>query len=350
MKVLIIRFSSIGDIVLTTPVVRCVKQQTGAEVHFLTKRRFVATLAANPYVDRLWTIDKSISEIAPALLDEGFDHVLDLHRNLRTTELRLRLTAYSARHLYFDYARQPRPRPRWHAFAKLNAEKYLLVNFGLDRLPDTHIVDRYLATARDLGVTNDGAGLDYFIPPGEAIDPVREQLPANFIAFVIGAAHPTKCLTESQMTALCAALPHPVYLVGGPAENAQGERVAAGFEHVVNTCGRYSLGGSADLIRRATVVVTHDTGMMHIAAAFRKPIISIWGNTVPEFGMYPYLPGNEDIEKTRRQEVRGLSCRPCSKIGHRKCPKGHFRCIRDQEPSAIARRAAAIFSLKTTGG
>ncbi|MFT7226079.1 MAG: ADP-heptose:LPS heptosyltransferase, partial [Neolewinella sp.] len=91
-----------------------------------------------------------------------------------------------------------------------------------------------------------------------------------------------------------------------------------------------------DLVRKAATVVTHDTGLMHVAAAFRKPIVSIWGNTVPDLGMYPYLPGQEALEKQRRQEVVGLSCRPCSKIGHQACPQGHFRCILNQDPEAIA--------------
>lgn len=342
MKVLIIRFSSIGDIVLTTPVIRCVKQQTGAEVHFLTKRSFAGLLEANPYVDKLWTIDKQLTEITSALIAENFDHVLDLHRNLRTTELRLRLNLSATRHL--------RPRPDWHAFDKLNLEKYLLVNFNVDRLPDVHIVDRYLATAASLGVVNDEQGLDYFIPQQETVALAEQQLPTEYVAFVIGAAHATKRLTEEQMVTFCSALPYPVLLIGGPAEASTGERIAANFPHVINTCGRFRLGGSADLIRQAAAVVTHDTGMMHVAAAFRKPIISVWGNTIPGFGMYPYLPGKEASEKQRRQEVVGLSCRPCSKIGHQQCPKGHFRCIRDQDPVVLAEAAIRLVNNREPTG
>ena len=162
MKVLIIRFSSIGDIVLTTPVIRCVREQTGAEVHFLTKAGFAGLLSANPYINKLWTIRKEISEVLPALLEQGYDHVIDLHANLRTLELRTRLFSYNTLHL--------RPRPKWHAFDKLNLEKYLLVNFKINRLPDTHIVNRYLAAAKKLNVTNDGKGLDYFVPEDEKVN------------------------------------------------------------------------------------------------------------------------------------------------------------------------------------
>lgn len=332
MKVLIIRFSSIGDIVLTTPVIRCLRQQANAEVHFLTKAGFAGILLANPYVAKLWTIKKNIAEVTPALLEEGYDHIIDLHKNLRTLELRSRIALYSTLHL--------RPRPQWNAFDKLNLEKYLLVSLGMDRMPDVHIVDRYLAAAPN--ITNDDKGLDYFIPDEDAVNLAAEGLPFRYLILVIGAAHATKRLTEAQLLSFCAAFPHPVILLGGPAEKDAGNRIATGHDHVTNACGRFSLSGSADLIRQATAVVTHDTGMMHIASAFHKPIISVWGNTVPHFGMYPYLPGAEAVEKERRQEVTGLSCRPCSKIGHQQCPKGHFRCIMDQNPVELAAHAAQL--------
>ncbi|MEM1359977.1 MAG: glycosyltransferase family 9 protein, partial [Bacteroidota bacterium] len=152
----------------------------------------------------------------------------------------------------------------------------------------------------------------------------------------------TKRLTEAQISQFCATFGHAVVLLGGPGDREVGERIAAANTNTSNACGHFSLGGSADLLRQATVVVTHDTGLMHIAAALRKPIISVWGNTVPNFGMYPYLPGQEELEKTRRQEVLDLPCRPCSKIGFQACPKGHFQCITGQDPAALASFAASL--------
>lgn len=327
-KVLIIRFSSIGDIVLTTPVIRCVKRQTDLEVHFLTKQSFAGVLKDNPYLDRLWTIKKDISELKDSLLRENFKYVLDLHGNLRTRELKTRLALNALLHL--------RPRPKTTTFPKLNFEKFLLTRLGHNRMPDVHIVDRYLRTTRHLGVTNDGKGLDYFITSEDEVDLAGNDLPEAYVAFVIGAAHATKRLTEPQMLDLCQRLSLPVILLGGPAEKETGNRIAAAGDRVYNACGHFNLGGSASLVRQATIVVTHDTGLMHVAAAFRKPIISVWGNTVPDLGMYPYLPGEEALERERRQEVVGLSCRPCSKIGYQECPKGHFRCILDQDLAAIA--------------
>jgi ADP-heptose:LPS heptosyltransferase len=76
---------------------------------------------------------------------------------------------------------------------------------------------------------------------------------------------------------------------------------------------------------------------MHIAAAFKRPVISVWGNTVPEFGMYPYFGSAAVAGKI--MEIKGLSCRPCSKIGYKKCPRGHFKCMERQDMQALINAA-----------
>lgn len=341
-KILIVRFSSIGDIVLTTPVIRCLKEQVGAEIHFLTKAPFAGILEANPYVDKVFTINKSLKELWGAGSQElalsEYDGCLDLHGNLRTLELKLRFRASALRtgHL--------RQRPLISTFNKLNFRKFLLTKLKVDRMPDVHIVDRYLAAAAPFGVENDGRGLDYFVPDKDRVNLQEAGIIPNYLAFVIGAAHATKRLTELQMQEFCETLRHPIVLLGGPSEAELGARLAAGLPHVINACGKFNLGGSADLVRQAGLVMTHDTGLMHIAAAYRKPIISVWGNTVPALGMYPYLPGQEALEKQRRQEVPDLPCRPCSKIGFAECPEGHFRCITDQPPRELAGKCRDILA------
>lgn len=320
-KILIIRFSSIGDIVLTSPVIRACKQQAGAEVHFLTKRAFAPTVEHNPYIDRLWTIEKEVTEVLPGLREEGFTAILDLHNNLRSWRTTAALWPV-----------------RSYRFRKLNWRKWLLTRFKIDRLPAVHIVDRYLATGAALGLQNDGQGLDYFLAPQEEVSPGRRfaALQQGYVAFVTGAAHATKRLPEEQIIDICRRLPYPVALLGGPEEREQGERIAsAAGKHVVNTCGQLRLNESASLVRQAAVVLTHDTGLMHIAAAFGRPIVSVWGNTVPAFGMYPYYPaGAADAGSVI--EVEGLECRPCSKIGFAACPLGHFRCMREIDPALVS--------------
>ena len=310
MKILIIRFSSIGDIVLTTPIIRCVKQQLNAEVHFLCKSAFAGILESNPYIDRIHHFPKKLAEVIPALKAVGFDYIIDLHHNLRSRKVRA-------------YLRVPT-----RAFPKFNLEKWLLVNWGVNRLPKDHIVDRYFKAVISLNVENDGEGLDFFGAPDSTEIRHIITLPDRYIAFAIGAAHATKRLPNDKIIAICQKINKPIILLGGSGDAENGKTIAqATGPHVQNACGSLSIPDSAAVIRDSHLVISHDTGMMHIAAAFKKKIISIWGNTVPAFGMHPYY-GNH-VNQNTTVEVSGLSCRPCSKIGHKKCPKGHFRCMNE---------------------
>lgn len=308
-KILIVRFSSIGDIVLTTPVVRCLRLQLNAEIHYLTKENYQNILISNPYIYKVWTIKTSISEVQKELKKEQFDYIIDLHKNLRTLHLRLVLKS------------------KFLAFEKLNFQKWLITKFKINRLPNVHIVDRYLETVNSLGVKNDGKGLDYFIPKKDIIS-LNEYSNTFTTAFVIGAAHATKRLPVEKIITICKTIlkqkNHTILLLGGKEDAKNGEQIEKAIQHnISNLCGKLNLNQSASIIQQADKVITHDTGLMHIAAAFQKEIISVWGNTIPAFGMYPYV----DASKFKIVEVENLSCRPCSKIGHQTCPKGHFKCM-----------------------
>jgi ADP-heptose:LPS heptosyltransferase len=320
MKVLVLRFSSIGDIVLISPVLRCLKQQLGAEVHVLTKKAFAAVLEANPHTDRLWTFEKEVTECLPALKQEQYDLVLDLHHNLRSLRVKLAL-------------RRPT-----RTFDKLNFKKWLLVRFGINRLPDKHIVERYIAPLQDFGVKYDGRGLDYFIPEKDVLV-VEQAFPGlsagQYFALAVGAAHATKQIPVQQMADLCLALGQPVVLLGGKNDREKGQKIAELAGPMVrNACGQLSLHGSASVIGQSRAVCAPDTGLMHIAAALKKPLVSVWGNTVPAFGMYPLLP--EGMAPGLIAEVPGLKCRPCSKLGHDVCPQKHFSCMQQQDMTKIA--------------
>ncbi|MEZ4921265.1 MAG: glycosyltransferase family 9 protein [Saprospiraceae bacterium] len=309
MKILVLRFSSIGDVVLCSPVVRCLKKQTGAEIHFLTKKNYRSLLDTNPYIDKVWAFEKEPAEILDALRKEKFTLVVDLHRNLRSLLLKIRL-------------RRPS-----RSFSKLNIQKWILVNTGINLLPSVQIVDRYLETVSSLNVHNDGEGLDYFIPEAEHVEVGEwspELQPGNYLCLAIGATHATKRMPYEKMQELCRQAPCPVVLLGGKDMEEIGQQLAKSTG-AIQLCGKLSLHQSASFIQQAAAVVSPDTGMMHIAAALRKPIGSIWGSTVPEFGMYPYFPTS--APDSRIFEVKNLPCRPCSKIGYSKCPKGHFNCM-----------------------
>jgi ADP-heptose:LPS heptosyltransferase len=311
MKILVIRFSSIGDIVLTSPIVRCLKQQLGAEIHYLTKKNFEKIVVSNPYIDRVFSIKKQVKEVINDLKSMNYDYIIDLHNNLRTREVIWRLGKKS------------------YSFDKLNIEKWLIVNLKINRLPNIHIVDRYFKTVENLGVKNDNLRLDYFIPKTDEIDFNTWENPfqlrgGDYIAFVIGAAHATKRLPTEKIIEICKVINIPVLLLGGKEDIETGQFIENQlFTRVLNLCGKLNLNQSASIVKQAYKVITHDTGLMHIAAAFKKDIISVWGNTIPEFGMTPYLSS----ENSRIFEVENLTCRPCSKIGYAQCPKGHFKCM-----------------------
>ena len=311
MKVLILRFSSIGDIVLTTPVIRAVKQQLGAEVHFLTKEKFGTLLSANPNIDRIHTFDKDILEVKKTLIEEAYDFIIDLHKNFRSGQVKRWLGTSSS------------------SFSKLNIEKWMMVNGKIDLLPDVHIVDRYFAKASDhLDIKNDGKGLDFHIADSDNVDVYggfEMNTAEQFVCLVLGATYFTKRIPITLVERIVGSSEHKFILIGGPEEKNLGDQLAESNPNVKNACGAYSIAQSASIIEQSSVVITGDTGMMHIAAAFKKPIIMVWGSTIQKFGMGPY---ETDVTHFK---VDNLSCRPCSKLGYDQCPKGHFRCMNGQD-------------------
>lgn len=318
-KFLVIRFSSIGDIVLTTPVVRGLKQQVeNAEIHFVTKKKHASLVNSNPYIDKIHLFGDNINELVAQLQEEQFDYIVDLHQNIRSNRLKRRLDAPS------------------FSFQKLNWEKWLMVKFKINRLPDQHIVERYLKTVSIFDVKDDGKALDFFISDNEAFN--NEDLPATFkdgyVAFVIAGTYATKKLPVDKVSQICQQISYPVILLGGKSEQAEGEKILSESKgNVLNYAGKISLNQSASLVRDARLVLSNDTGLMHIAAAFKKKILSFWGNTIPRFGMTPYKAHPE----SKKLEVAGLKCRPCSKLGYQKCPKKHFRCMNDIEIAAAVK-------------
>ncbi len=325
MKFLIIRFSSIGDIVLTTPLVRCLKQQAkDAQVHYITKSGFSNILESNPYIDKLHLLEgDSWEPLIDQLKKEQFDYIIDLHKNLRSLKIKNALSKVPS-----------------VSFNKLNIQKWILTALKINILPKVHIVDRCLDTVKQFGVVNDGNGLDYFIPQKDVVEyaelPMSHQL--GFYGLVIGAALNTKKLPVQKLRELVALIDHPIILLGGPGDRQVGDDIAGVDSiRIYNACGKFNLNESADLVRKAKLIISHDTGLMHIAAAFKKPIISVWGNTVPAFGMAPYY-GDAQV-RNAVAEVKPLYCRPCSKIGYKRCPLGHFKCMNKQDLNGIAVKA-----------
>jgi heptosyltransferase-2 len=304
-----------GDIIYTTPVVRCLKKQlAGTEIHFLTKPTFKYIYDNNPYVDKLLLLKPNLTDTINDIKAEQYDYIIDLHNNLRTAIIKLRIGVKSS------------------TYKKQTIRKWLSLKFNLKLVPPVHLVDRYLKAVQFLGVKNDEQPIDYYIKANhqpEQLLPASHQ--AGYVAFVIGATHFTKRMPNQKIINICRELNHPVVLLGGEDVKANGDVIAAALgNRIYNVCGITSLDESVYLVSKAESIIGFDTGLTHIAEAFNKPIASVWGGTVPELlGVQPY--------KVKQVLIAGieLPCRPCSKFGLPKCPLGHFKCMNDMPEHPI---------------
>ena len=319
-KILVIRFSSIGDIVLTTPVIRSLKQQLAeTEVHVLVKKTYQEVLIGNPNIDKIHLYNGNLTAILQELQAEKFDYVVDLQNNARSHRVTRHLKCASK------------------AFPKCNIRKFIFVRGKVNFLPLIHIVNRYYEAVKPLGVHNDNLGLDYYIPEIDNFD--TQELPAKFengyVAVAVGAAHATKRIPADKIAEIGSQLFKPMILLGDKNDFDAAENIVAQLDgKALNFCGKLSINQTASLVAQSDCVLTADTGIMHIAAALRKPIASLWGNTVPEFGMYPYL--TPDSPQARIFETPYLKCRPCSKLGFKKCPHGHYKCMNEIKTHEVA--------------
>jgi ADP-heptose:LPS heptosyltransferase len=309
MKILVIRFSSMGDIIYTTPVVRCLKKQLpGAEIHFITKPAFKYIYDNNPYVDKLLLLKPDLGETIKDIKAEGYDYIIDLHNNLRTAIIKLRTGIKSS------------------TYKKQTIRKWLSLKFNLNLIPPVHLVDRYMKAVQFLGVKNDDQPIDYYIKADHQLD---KLLPAShrqsFVVFIIGATHFTKRMPNEKIISICSGVDKPIVLLGGNDVKDNGDIIAAVIgAKIYNACGITSLDESVYLVSKAAKVIGFDTGLTHIAEAFDVPIVSVWGGTVPELlGVQPYK-----VKEVLIADVE-LPCRPCSKFGLPACPLGHFKCMHD---------------------
>jgi heptosyltransferase-2 len=288
----------------------------------------------NPYIDKFHVLQNDWDKMIAELKEEKFQYIIDLHHNLRTLRVKkaLDVPAFS--------------------FNKLNIEKLIFVKLKWNVMPRVHIIDRYMETVEPFGVYNDGEGMDYFIPEDAKVS--QKDIPAShhagFISIVIGASFYTKKLPVYKLQELCRKIDHPIILLGAKEEAKEADDIASVDPiKVYNACGKFSLHESADLVRQSKLVISHDTGLMHIAAALKKQVIAIWGSTTPSFGMVPYYGkaySGKDPNPYDDVQVHKLWCRPCTKIGRNKCPQGHFKCMKDISIDEIVTKVS--FRLKSS--
>lgn len=308
---------------LTTPVLRALRSHfPHAHIGYLTKAHFADAIAHHPAIDTLHLYKGNLRQTLKELKAVGYDHVVDLHRNVRSFLLRTELAI------------------PYTTFPKANDRKLLMTRLKL-RLEVPHIVDRYAEAIRPLGAELDEQGLDFYYPT--ALDAwaqaaVQEKWAGTQpYALCLSASYTTKRWLPEYYRTYLEQTEQPVILLGGKAEMALAQELCQGLPEgrVWNTVGHTSLLQSAALLRPCTHLITPDTGMMHIAAALQVPSITLWGNTVPQFGMYPYRAPHVVVEEQ-------LGCRPCSRLGHKSCPRGHFACMRALTPQRVAQAVASL--------
>ncbi len=325
MKLLVIRFSSAAEIIQASPLLRCLRKQVPDLVlHFLCDDKHRAVVEFNPHIDKLHVLAHSYELMAEELKTEAYDCILDLQQN----NISKRLT-HDLQVKTFIY--------KTDAF-----KKKIYTRFKLNLLPRIHLADRFLQAATHFGIEQDGDGLDYFIPANEETN--KRDIPAShyagYIIAVIGAAYETRKWPLEYWKEFCTAIDHPVILVGHPEDAAAGNEIAAVDDiKVYNACGKFSMNETADLISKSKLVISTDSVFMHMAAAFKKPLITLWGNTTPAFGEYPwygkkYLAGKDQLPY-EMIEAGELRCRPCSTDGFAGCPRGHFKCMKQINPANL---------------
>ena len=322
MKILIIRFSSLGDIVLSTPVPRLLKKKfPKSEIHIITKKDYSSIYNYNINVDKVIEFKDNLFEVTSNLKKENYNLIIDLHNNLRSNFIKFSL------------------KKRFYTYKKQVIKRWLFTNLKIP-VKINHITKSYIDSLSGLGIYDDKEGLDFYLDDNsfKKVKSLPGIINNNFTAVVVGAKHFTKRLPLNKLIELCDKINGPIALIGGKGEIAVSKEIESFFNYssssevpnklnkktkIFNYCGKLSILESASILKLSKNVYTHDTGFMHIAAALNKNIISIFGSTHPNLGFYPYKASFSIIQNNK------LECRPCTKIGLSKCPAGHFKCMMD---------------------
>ena len=323
-NVLAVRFSSIGDILLTTPLLRAIGQtHPGARVTVLTKREYVPLLSHNPHVHRVLGMAPggSLFRLATELRGDRYSHLLDLHDSLRSRALQLLVPG------------------RWRSYPKHRLTRAWLIRAKQNRYRDRRsVAERYFSAARDLGVEPDGRPPEFFLgrEAGEQVSAWLESVgldqSGSLIAVAPGAAHATKRWPIDHWRMLVDRAVNDGYtvaVVGGPDDAELGVVLAQGSGgRVASAAGGFGLQATGALLQRARALVSGDTGVMHMATGVGTPVVALFGPTVEAFGFFPYTSKASVLELP-------LPCRPCTAQGSSRCPLGHHRCMVDLTPGGV---------------
>ena len=341
-KTLVIRLSSIGDVVLASPLIRVFRKQfPSAQIDFVVRKEYAELVRFNPNISTTIEFDadggfKELQLLKENIRQERYDLILDIHNSLRSRYLR-----------FFSGAKKV------VVIDKRIIARTMLVRFKKNFYRNiVSIADRYIETVKDYGVENDNRGLEIFIT-----DKIRSNVSEKLASFnlhrfekVIGfcpsAKHETKRWPAERFidtgVQIAKKLNAKILLFGGIADGSLCQTIVhsinqvTGMERASDLSGQFSLLETASAMEYCDIVLTNDSGLMHIAAAMKKKVIAIFGSTVREFGFFPV--GTESVIVERN----GLYCRPCSHIGRDSCPEKHFRCMKEIQVEEVIKSIHAI--------
>ena len=312
-KILIIRLSSMGDILLTTPLIRSIKRQNPeVQIDFVLKEEFFELVQLNPNLKNIHLYSKQTFEkqiLIKTLISNNYEMVIDLQNNIRSKEI--------TKSLHCEVNR----------FDKKDFKKFLLVNFKINRLKNApQIPVRYAEAA---GIELDNEGLDLFT---DNVANPRLDLNEKYIGLCPGAKHFTKRWPKEYFIELGKKLEsagYKVVLFGGLNELELINEIANQLNAPINLCNDSILQTAANM-KMCKAIYTNDSGAMHLACAVKVPVIAFFGSTVKEFGFYPYKARSMVLE------VENLPCRPCTHIGRKSCPIIHFKCMKEITPDLLS--------------
>ena len=303
-EILIIRLSSLGDILLTTPLVRSIKKQyPQITIDFLLKEQYQNTLRYNKNITNLYFYEKDRDK----LKSNNYDLIIDLQNNIRSRNITRLLKRYALK------------------FNKHDFDKFLLVHFKINKLQYLpQIPGRYANTIPNFNLDDDG--LDLFLPNNFNS---KLQDKKRYIGFAPGSKHFTKMWPIDYFIQLGKLLNQngfEIILFGGSDDKQVCSQINDNLSFAINLCNNNDLFQTAIDIKKCSALICNDSGLMHVACAVQVPVLTIFGSTVKEFGFTPYKNQNLILENNL------LTCRPCSHIGRNSCPKKHFKCMKNLTP------------------
>jgi len=310
-KILIIRLSSLGDILLTTPVIRALsKKYPNSQIDYVVKRQYSSSLQYNPYISVMYLYEKKKAKsIKDQIRKVKYDLIIDFQNNLRSCALTFGLGTEVKR------------------FKKPTFKKLLLVWTKINLLKGIKSIPVRYAEVVDIQLDNNG--LDLFIP--ENINP-KVAAGKKYIGVCPGAKHFTKRWPEEyfiELGNIFSSHNFTIVIFGGKDDLELCEAISSKIENSINLCNNDDLLQTVVDMKQCQHIICNDSGLMHTATAVGVPITAIFGSTVREFGFVPYLSDNSILENN------SLSCRPCSHIGRSSCPQRHFKCMKETKPNTV---------------